>query len=151
MSPDLHVVEKVGRPELLNFGCAFVIILLTTAIAGVLETIAFSASGCVLSRVVRCFSISRDAIGVALLGLKMWALPALFASVVVTAIARIRVRVVWWNVLLLAPALYFVLIVSTAKSFDFVGEPEMWVQSGILFVNVQLSLFVGRLFGRFAI
>ncbi|PJG52109.1 hypothetical protein CVM73_27515 [Bradyrhizobium forestalis] len=122
-----------------------------TVIAGILETIAFSASGCFLSRVVRCFSISRDAIGVTLLGLKMWALPAFIASVVVVVVGRLRGRVAWWNVVLLAPVLYFVLIVSTSKSLDFVGEPEVWVQSAILFINVQLSLLVGRLFGRLAI
>ncbi|WP_271568757.1 hypothetical protein [Bradyrhizobium sp. CCBAU 11386] len=150
MSSGLYA-EGSGRPELVNLGRAFLVVFLMTVIAGILETIAFSASGCFLSRVVRCFSISRDAIGITLLGLKMWALPALIASAVIVGIGRLRGRVAWWNVLLLAPALYFVLMVSTAKSLDFVGEPEVWVQSAILVVNVQLSLCVGRLFDRLAI
>src|SRR5438477_10637772 len=78
----------------------FIAILLGTLVAGILAMLAFSASGCFLSHAIRCFSISRDLIGVSWMALKMWSLPAFTAALLVTIVLQVRGFVVWWNVLI---------------------------------------------------
>jgi len=123
----------------------FGVVVAGTLLIGILATVAFSASGCLLSWVIRCFSISRDAVGVALLGFKMWFLPALIAGVLVAAIIRFRGNITWWNVLLVAPASYLVLALVFVRQVDQYMWRELLLQSVLLFVFVQLSLFMGRM------
>jgi hypothetical protein len=89
--------------------------------------------------------------GVTLLGLKMWSLPALIAALFVAAIGRIRGNVVWWNILIVAPVTYLVIAMLFPGSFDRLMWAEFLVMSAILFVCVQLSIFVGRLSGRLSV
>ncbi|MBR0983513.1 MULTISPECIES: hypothetical protein [Bradyrhizobium] len=141
-------LDRDGNPKPPNMRRVahfFGVVFAGTLLIGILATIAFSASGCLLSRVIRCFSISRDAAGVALLGFKMWSLPALIAGALVAAIIRFRGNITWWNVLLVAPASYLVLALLFIRRIDQYMLPELLVQSVLLFVCVQLSLFVGRM------
>jgi hypothetical protein len=127
---------------------SFGVVFAGTLLIGILATIAFSASGCLLSPVIRCFSIARDTMGVAFLGFKMWSSPALIAPLLVAAIVRSRGSVTWWNILLVAPASYLILALLFIRQIDQYMLRELLVQSVILFVCVQLSLFVGRMADR---
>jgi hypothetical protein len=136
----------------LGFVYVLVVVFVGALLAGILVSIAFSASACVIvSPVIQCFSISRDAVGVTLAGMKMWALPAFIAALFVAAIGRIRGNVAWWNVLIVAPASYLVLAMLFPDSIDRYMWTEFLVFSAILFICVQLSIFVGRLAGRLPI
>jgi uncharacterized membrane protein YoaK (UPF0700 family) len=86
-----------------------------------------------------------------LLGLKMWSAPAFIAALFVAAIGQIRGHVAWWNILLVAPASYFVLAVLFSGLIDRYMWAEYLVFSAILFVCVLLSIFIGRLAGRLSI
>lgn len=132
-------------PRMKRVAYFFGVVFAGTLLIGILFTIAFSASGCLLSSVIRCFSITRDTVGVTILGFKMWSAPALIAALLVAAIVRFRGDVTWWNVLLVAPASYLVLALLFIKQIDQYMLPELLVQCVLLFVCVQLSLFVGRM------
>lgn len=88
------VSQHLWRP-----GRMFVVIFCGTLVAGYVGMLAFSASGCFLSRVVRCFSISRDLIGFSWFAVKGLFLPAIVVALLVTIFLQIRGNVVWWNVL----------------------------------------------------
>ena len=135
------------RPQLVRLGYVLTIVFTGTLTTGILVAIGFSASGCFLSRVIRCFSISRDAVGVTLFGLKVWSLPALIAALLVTAIMHVRGFVVWWNVLVVA----LVSMLGSGIVLPALGEltaPSLlWFTSLVLFVGVQLSRLVSKWFG----
>jgi hypothetical protein len=137
--------EDPEPPRIHRVAYFFGVVFAGTLLIGTLATIAFSASGCLLSPVIRCFSIARDTVGVTFLGFKMWSSPALIAALLVAAIVRFRGNVTWWNVLLVAPASYLVLALLFIRQIDQYMLPELLVQSVLLFVCVQLSLFVGRM------
>lgn len=147
MSAD-HGLQRDGDPKpskMPRMAYFFGVVFAGTLLIGILATIAFSASGCLLSPVIRCFSIARDTASVMFLGFKMWSLPALIAALLIAAIVRIRGEVIWWNVLLVAPASYLVLALLSIRQIDQYMLPELLVQSVLLFICVQLSLFVGRM------
>ncbi|KYK45611.1 hypothetical protein A1D31_08985 [Bradyrhizobium liaoningense] len=146
-----HGLDRAEGPKLPNIQRAiyfFGVVFAGTVLIGILATAAFSASGCLLTRVIRCFSISRDAPYVALIGFEMWSLPGLIAGVLVAAIILFRGHVTWWNVLLIAPASYLVLALVFIGQIDQYIWSELLLQSAVLFVLVQLSLFVGRMAHR---
>lgn len=102
MSDDQRIVEwdqGAARQHLWRLGRMFVVIFCGTLIAGYLAMLAFSASGCFLSHVIRCFSISRDLIGFSWFAVKGLSLPAVVVALLVAIFLQIRGSVVWWNVL----------------------------------------------------
>jgi hypothetical protein len=140
--------QNSTRQQLMRLGYVLAFVFVGTVTTEVLAALGFSASGCLLSRVIRCFSIPRDTIGVALIGLEMGTWPALVAASLIAAIVRVRGSVAWWNVLIVAPVSLLILDILTAEWLNFIGGPEFLIASAILFVGVQLSLFVCRLVGR---
>jgi len=125
-----------------------IIIFLGTLLTGILGTLAFSASGCLISSAIRCFSLSRDLIGLSLFALKMWALPAFIAALLVATAAYIRGVVTWWNVLLVA---FLAMVGSSLLALAPVGTVEpvhLCIASLFLFVGVQISLLISNRFGR---
>src|SRR5262249_265306 len=89
--------QRVNIPSTL--GRMFVAIFLGALVAGYLAMLAFSASGCFLSHVIRCFSISRDLMKFSWFALKGLSLPAVVTALLVTMILQIRGVVAGWNVL----------------------------------------------------
>src|SRR5262249_47772821 len=121
------------------------IIFLGVLLLGILLWIAFSASACLLSPVIRCFSISRDAFGVTLFGLKMWSLPALVVTIFVIAIGAIRGKVAWWHTLIAAQSTY--LLIAVLIPIGRYEAVQLLVMGVVLFGLVQLSLSASRLIG----
>ncbi|WJR77591.1 hypothetical protein [Bradyrhizobium sp. NP1] len=130
---------------------ALTVVFLGTLTTGVLATVAFSASGCLLSRAIRCFSILRDAAGVALSGLKIWSLPAFIAAVLIATVVQVRGSTSWWNVVFVAPASMLASDVFLPFSGDSMDIPVLGAASLVLFVGIQLSCVAGNWFGRYPI
>jgi len=137
--------RKVSQKEqMASMAYAGVVIFFGTLLLGVLVMIVFSASACLLSRVNRCFSISRDLTDVTLGGLKIWSSPALAVALLLVAIGRIRGAVAWWNVLFVS---YLVLAILVVRSVSDLGSPETLLASVLLFICAQLTLSMGRWVG----
>jgi hypothetical protein len=133
---------------LVGLGYRLTIIFLGTLFVGILGTLAFSASACLISHAIRCFSISRDLIGLGLFASKDWALPAFLAALLVVTLVRIRGSIVWWNILAIALVAMFgsSLLMDGPAS---VREPAiLFIASLFLFMGVQTSLLIGNWFGK---
>jgi hypothetical protein len=126
----------------------FVVIFLGALFAGFIAMLAFSASACLLSRAIRCFSISRDLIGLSWFALKGLSLPAFVAALLVTVVLHVRGFVAWWNVLIASfiPALATGLIDRVPTS---PAEVFLWFVFGsILFAGAQASLLISNRLGK---
>jgi hypothetical protein len=140
--------QGAARQRWLHLGRVFIVIFLGTMVAGTLAVLAFSASGCFLSRAIRCFSISRDLIGASLMALTMWSLPAFVAATFVAIVLQFQGFVVWWNVLIVA----FVSAFATswlARAPVVPDEVSLLVVAGlILFAGAQASLLISNRLGK---
>ena len=121
--------------RLQRLGRMFVVILVGTLVAGYLAMLTFSASACFISHVIRCFSISRDLVGLSWFALKSLSLPAVVAAVLITMILQIRGSVVWWNVLVAS--------LLSALVTGFVGRIPIVLDEMLLLLVVGLILFIG--------
>ncbi|MGY3031388.1 hypothetical protein ACVIIV_000558 [Bradyrhizobium sp. USDA 4354] len=134
--------QGAARQQLLRLGGMFVAVFLGTFVAGYLAMLAVSASGCFLSRVIRCFSTSRDLIGFSSFALPRLSLPAAITALLVTTIFLFRGIVVWWNVLV--ASLLSVLVIGLIDRVPFhSGEVVLIFVSGLIFfVGAQASLLI---------
>jgi hypothetical protein len=142
--------SQISRQELTRSAYVLAVIFFGTLITGVLATLAYSASGCFLSRAIRCFSISRDALGLSLLGLKVWSLPAFIAALLTVMVVQVRGSAVWWNALIVAPVSMLgggVLLHVAYSEMILI----LCVTSLVLFVGIQLSRLINNWFGRYSI
>ncbi|QQO14055.1 hypothetical protein JJB99_32885 [Bradyrhizobium diazoefficiens] len=137
--------------QLQRLGRMFVLILLGTLVAGYLAMLAFSASGCFLSQVVRCFSISRDLIGFSWFALKALSLPTVIAAVLVTIILQIRGFLVWWNIL--SASFISALATGLISRVSFLSGDVffIFVLGLILFAGAQASLLIRNRLDRSSI
>ncbi|MCC8963148.1 hypothetical protein H8A95_12720 [Bradyrhizobium sp. Pear76] len=144
----MSVVQSLPRSGLARFGYTTVVVSLGTLITGSLVMLGWSASLCFLSRVIRCFSFSRDFAGFFLKMIQIWSLPALVVGVLVAFIAKVRGSVAWWNVLAV------VALVCTAEFAlsKFNDAASLFLAQGlVLFVGVQLSRVGSRMVGKYPI
>jgi hypothetical protein len=142
------VDQGAARQRWLHLGRVFIVIFLGTMVAVILAMLAFSASGCFLSHAIRCFSISRDLIGVSLMALKMWSLPAFVAALLVTMVLQFQGFVVWWNILIAT----FISAFGTSWLARAPVVPDevslLFVAGLILFAGSQVSLLISNRLGK---
>ena len=140
--------QNASHAPLARIRHQLITIFLGTLLVGILGTIAVSASGCLISSAIRCFSISRDLMGLILLASKMWASPALIVALLVVTVVQIHGSVVWLNVLVAAFIAMFgssVLELAPAS----ISEPVvLCIASLFLFMGVQISRLIGSRLGR---
>ena len=125
--------------SLRRLGRVFALVFFGTFLAGYLAMLVFSASGCFLSHVIRCFSISRDLIVFSWFAAKGLSLPSVVAAVLVTIIQQIRGSVVWWNVLV--ASLLSALASAGRIPLDPTDALFLLVVGVIFFVGAQVALF----------
>ena len=130
---------------------ALLVIFGGSLITGILTVFALSASWCLLSPVSRCFSVQHDTIAVALMGLKIWSLPAILVATSVTVISQIRGIVVWWNVLIAAALSMVMSSVAISGLAELGTIPLVLITSLVLFVGVQLSRLISNRFSGYPI
>ncbi|UGA44235.1 hypothetical protein HU230_0039525 [Bradyrhizobium quebecense] len=130
---------------------ALIVIFCGCLITGVLVLFGLSASWCLLSRVARCFSVQHDTLDVALLGLKIWSMPAIFVATLVAAVGQIRGGVVWWNVLIAAALSMLMSSVVISGSAELTAFPVLLATTLVLFVGVQLSRLISNRFSGYPI
>lgn len=127
--------QGAARQHLWRLGRMFVVTFCGTLVAGYLAMLAFSVSGCFLSHVIRCFSISRDLIGFSWFAVKGLSLPAVVVALLVAIFLQIRGSVVWWNVLVAS--------LLSALVIGFVGGASNEPAEALLLLVVSLILFAG--------
>lgn len=143
-----HQGQNAPHAPLTRMGYGLTTIFLGTLAVGILGTFVFSASGCLITSAIRCFSISRDLIGLILLASKMWALPALIVALLVVMVVQIRGFVVWWNVLVAAFMAMFGSSVLALAPASVVEPGVLCIASLFLFMGVQISLLINNRFGK---
>jgi hypothetical protein len=93
-------------------------------------------------------------VGLSLFALKIWSLPALVVALLIGIIARFRGIVTSWNVLAAAMATIGLdVFTEVAIGADALAEAPLlfFVGTVVLFVGIQLSLFMGRSVGKLPI
>ncbi|MCA1380079.1 MULTISPECIES: hypothetical protein [Bradyrhizobium] len=136
--------QGAARQHLRRLGRMFVVVFCGTLFAGYLAMLAFSASGCFLSRVIRCFSVSRDLIGFSWFAVKGLFLPAAVVALMVAIFLQIRGSVVWWDVLV-ASLLSALVIGSVGRALSEPAEAfVLLVVSLIFFAGAQAALLIDK-------
>ena len=121
--------------------------------AGIVVMLGLMASACVVTRVIRCFSISRDTVPAIFSAAKIWFFPALLIAFLIAMIAHVRNFLVWWTVLIaaLVSMVVWVLILLTLGAIYLSDAPvPLLVGSVVLFVGAQLSIVIARSVGKLA-
>jgi hypothetical protein len=136
--------QGAARQHLLRLGRMFVLIFCGTLVAGYLGMLAFSASGCFLSHVIRCFSVSHDLIGFSWFAVKGLSLPAVVVALSVTIFLQIRGSVAWWNVL--AASLLSAWVIGSVGGASNGGAEALllFVVGLIFFVGAQAALLISN-------
>jgi hypothetical protein len=133
-------------------GYTLITVFVGTLSTGTLVVLCFSISACFLSRVIRCFSISRDAAGFMLKMMQMWSLPALIVALLMAMIVQFRGSVVWWNVVLVAGLVSISgFALSVGRTGDLEDASFFVAVSLVLIVGIQLSRLISRLIGKYPI
>lgn len=145
--------SQISRQELTRSAYVFIITFLGALTAGILAALAFSASGCFVSRAIRCFSISRDALGLLWFVVKGWSLPAFVAALLAAMVVQVRSSISWRSALIVALvssmlANGVLLYVGNVANSEFILV--FCVSSLLLFVGLQLSRLMDNLFGGYS-
>jgi hypothetical protein len=136
-----------------RFAYVTAIIFSGTLIAGIVVMLSLMASACVVSRVIRCFSISRDTVPAILGAAKIWFFPALIIAFLIAMIVHVQNFLVWWTVLIaaLVSMVMWVLILLILGAIYLSDAPvPLLVGSVVLFVGAQLSIVIARSVGKLA-
>ena len=135
------------------FGCTLFTFFAGTLIMGILAVLMFSASACTWNLAVRCFSVSRDMLGVISSAAQMWFLLAVMVALFAASIVQTRGALMWWSALIVVPVSILgvgVLPIGLAflakeALFDL---PFFLVVSLVLFAGYQFSLLIAKLVGK---
>ncbi|MBR0875416.1 hypothetical protein JQ633_34030 [Bradyrhizobium tropiciagri] len=137
--------------SLTRWAFGLVVIFCGVLITGVLVVFGLSASWCLLSPASRCFSVQRDTVDAALMGLQIWSMPAILVATLVASISEICGAVVWWNVLIVAALSMLMSGVLISGLAEFAEVPVLMPASLVLFVGVQLSRSISNRFGGYSL
>jgi hypothetical protein len=133
-----------------RFAYVIATVFLAALLTGIIVALGSMASLCFIAPSNRCFSISRDTLTALSIAAKLWWLSALIVAFLVATISEIRGVAPWWSILI-AAAVSMLLVTA----IDHVPADEIalfvLVGSPVLFVGVQLSRLISRLFDRRAI
>jgi hypothetical protein len=136
-----------------RFGCTLLTFFVISLTVGVLAVLVMSASACFWNLHVRCFSASRDTLGVISSAAKMWFALALTVALLAATIAQMYSALAWWTALIVVPASILVVgfLPTTADSLAREALPDsLFFFAGglVLFAAYQLSRFVRKLIGE---
>jgi hypothetical protein len=124
-----------------------------TLLIGILATLVMSASACTWNSHVRCFSVSRDTLGVISSAAEMWAILALAVALFAATSAQIYRDLAWWSGVIAAPlsvlAVGMLPIRAASLAKEAMSETLFFLAvSLVLFAAYQLSLFISNLIGK---
>ena len=146
--------ESVGL-RTWRFACNLFTFFAGTLIVGVLVVLALSASACTWNSHVRCFSVSRDTLGVISSATEMWVMLAFAVALFAAMIAQMYRAPAWWSALIVVPAsILGVSILPIGPGLPSLAReamldpPFFFAVVSVLFAGYQFSLFIGKLVGR---
>jgi len=140
------------RQRIRRFGYSVLAFFVVTLTFGVLVVLVMSASACAWNAHVRCFSISRDTLGMILIAAEIWGMLAV-AVALFAATAQIYRALTWSSAFIVVPVSVLVVgmlpIRAASLAKEAISEPFFFFAVGlVLLAAYQLSLFISRLFGK---
>jgi len=136
-----------------RFGCALLTFFAVTLTIGVLVVLVLSASACTWNPHVRCFSVSRDTLGVISSAAEMWFMLALMVSFFAAMITQMYRALAWLSALIVVPvsilAVGMLPIKAASLAREAISDPSFFFAVGlVLLAAYQLSLLTSKLIGK---
>lgn len=144
--------RREGKLRIWRFGYSFLTFLVVTLAIGIFVVLVMSASACTWNSHIRCFSVSRDTVGVISSAVEVWGALAIAVAFVSATIQMYRVPT-WWSAFIVVPvsviAVSLLPIGAASLAKEAISEPFFFLAVGVvLFAAYQLSLLICSLLGK---
>jgi hypothetical protein len=155
MNPPSRIVTPERREVKLRiwrFGYSFLSFLVVTLAMGIFVVLVMSGSACTWNLHVRCFSVSRDTVGVILSAAEDWGALAIAVALVSATIQMYR-ALTWWSAFIVVPvsvlAVSLLPIGAASLAKEAISGPFFFLAVGtVLFAAYQFSLLICSLLGK---
>jgi hypothetical protein len=136
-----------------RFGCTLLTFFVISLTVGVLAVLVMSASACFWNLHVRCFSASRDTLGVISSAAEMWFTLALTVALLAATIGQTYSVLAWWSALIVVPVSIVLVGLLPIRAASLAREATsdflfFFAVGLVLFAAYQLALVIDRLFGE---
>jgi hypothetical protein len=152
-SADDHCeTASLGR----NFGYSLLTFFFVVLTFGVLVVLALSTSACTWNHQVRCFSVSRDMLGVISSAAEMWWMLALVVALLAAMLQQVSRVQAWWDALIVVPlsilAVGILPIGAASLAREAILDPPFFFAVAlVLLAAYELSLFISKQIGKLPI